>query len=159
MRRLKGALSMNVEDLTRFRTEVVNLYKKFEEDLVTVSRKFGFKVNMWYSPSKIPQPSFKAGRLTLDADKLYSEQNFKQLVSQHYPTWNTSSLQTNTKQDLGKRIMPVAEKSLSPDAIRKNVFFKHKKQDFPFNASIIDFKQNNGDLRLKHSKMGRRNSY
>ncbi len=150
---------MNVEDLTRFRMEVVGLYKKFEDDLVTVSRKFGFDVNMWYSPSAIPQPSFKAGRFTLDVDKLYSEQNFKELISQHYPPWNTSRLQTNAKQDLGDRIIPVAENSLIQDALKKNVFFRQKKQDFPFNTSIIDFKKNSGDLRLRHSKVGRGNTY
>lgn len=150
---------MNVEDLTRFRTEVVGLYKKFEDDLVTVSRKFGFEVNMWYSPSEIPQPSFKAGRFTLDVDKLYSEHNFKELISQHYPPWNTSRLHTNTKQNLGDRIIPVAEKSLTPDALKKNVCFRQKKRGFPFNASIIDFKQNSGDLRFRHSKVRRRNTY
>jgi hypothetical protein len=148
---VKSSPSLKVEALSRFRVEVIDLYRKFEEDLVTLSKKFGFEVNMWYSPSKIPQPNFKAGRLFLDVDKLYHEQDFKELISQHYPLWNATQSQKSTEMEKSN----VVDSLVKTDLLKKNIEFRQAGLDPGYNVNMLDFRQNNGDNRVKRSKTWR----
>ncbi len=153
IRRLKNTPPVDVENLTRFRSEVIGLYKKFENDLVSVSKKFGLEVNMWYSPSKIPQPNFKVGRMALDMDRLYNEQDFKELVSQNYPLWSLSHFQNNTEDE--KEQSKVLGKANDADLLKRNVAFRQQKLDLSNNTTLFDFRQSNADMRLKRLKSGR----
>jgi len=153
--RVKRAPSPDAEVLNRFRVEVMQLYKKFEEDLVIVSRKYGFEINMWYSPSKIPQPNFRAGSLLLDVDQLYHDQNFQELISQHYPLWNSHM---NAKNERGGGVSPTGADVATGDLLKKNIELRQERLDLSYKLGLLDFKQGSGDLRLKRSRPRREDS-
>ncbi|MEM2094197.1 MAG: hypothetical protein QXI32_02745, partial [Candidatus Bathyarchaeia archaeon] len=83
--------SLNVEVLARFRNDVLQLYNRFEQDLAALSLKYGFEINMWYSPSRIPQPNFKAGNILLDIDQIYDESEFKHIIGEQVPKVSTDN--------------------------------------------------------------------
>lgn len=147
---------MNVNDLTCFRTEVIELYKKFEDDLISVSRRFGFEINMWYSPSKIPQPNFKVGRIVVDMDKLYSNHDFKELINENYLLPTAKYVENENAREHPNPSETVLESFPDVDLLKKNIAFRQQRTAVPKNASF-DFKQNDSDMRIKHSKTGRRN--
>jgi hypothetical protein len=59
----------------------MKLYEEFESKLETLCQQYDAKINLWYSPSKIPQPKFKCGRVTIDADTLYDDEEFSRRFS------------------------------------------------------------------------------
>jgi hypothetical protein len=152
MRRVKQAPSPDAEVLAHFRAEVMELYRKFEEDLVTVTRKYGFEINMWYSPSRIPQPNFKAGRFLLDVDQLYHERDFNELISQHYPVWNTTHSPTDTEKERGNGA-PSTANAATVELLKKNIELRQGRPDLSYQLGLLGFKQSNGDLRVRRSKL------
>ena len=64
-----------------FRAKYMRLYDEFEDKLEGLCQEYGVKINCWYSPSKIPQPKFLFGKVALDADTLYNEEEFCLLFS------------------------------------------------------------------------------
>jgi len=155
MRRAKRVPYPDAEKLARFRVEVMELYRKFEEDLVRVSRKFGFEINMWYSPSRIPQPNFRAGRLFLDVDQLYHDQDFRELISQHYPVWNVTSSPMRDNKEMRNGTTPTNADAVNMDLVKKNVELREERPDLPFDLGHLDFRQDGGDLRVRRSKPNR----
>ena len=137
----------------------MELYKKFEEDLVAVSRKYGFEINMWYSPSKIPQPNFKAGRFLLDVDQLYHDQDFQDLINQHYPLWGALYSQTNIENEKGNKGGLSGANGQTTDLLKKNVEVRRERPDLAYNLSLLDFRKGDGDLRVRRSKSKRENSF
>jgi len=155
MRRVKRAPSPDAEVLARFRVAVMELYKKFEEDLVIVSRNYGFEINMWYSPSKIPQPNFRVGGLLLDVDQLYHDQDFQELISQHYPLLNSHM---NAKNERNSGASLTGADVATGDLLKKNIELRQERPDLSYRLGLLDFKQSSGDLRLKRSRQRRENS-
>ena len=143
MPRVKQAPSQGAEVLASFRTEVMEVYKRFEEDLVAVSKKYGFAINMWYSPSRIPQPNFKAGRLLLDVDQLYHEQDFKEFIVQHSPMWNSTTSASS-----------LTSTSVGADLFQKNVELR-RGADLSYSTAFFDFGQDDSDLRVRRSRTRR----
>lgn len=135
----------------------MGLYRKFEEDLVEVSRRYGFEINMWYSPSKIPQPNFKAGRLLLDIDQLYHDHDFQELVSQHYPLWN--AIYSNAEKEIGNKGASSGADEETTDLLKKNVELRQERRDLSYNLSLLDFRQDSGDLRLRRSRLNREDDF
>ncbi len=156
MHRLKNSSSLDINDLTRFRTEVIELYKKFEDDLTSIGRRFGFEINMWYSPSKIPQPNFRVGKIAVDMDKLYSNHDFKELINDNYLFPVGSYVEKNKIRDQ----ISAPNKALEPlsdvDLLKKKIAFRQQQSTISKNA-LFDFKQNDSDMRVRHPKTGRRN--
>jgi hypothetical protein len=114
---------------------LMSIYKRFEEDLVTVSRKYGFEINMWYSPSKIPQPNFKAGRLLLDMDEIYDQRSFSGMDIAGMPPGNSPRGRDATALD---RAMP-----------RKTVELRDTRPNLL--NGLLDFRHDVSDLRVKKS--------
>ena len=154
MHRLKNNPSLDVNDITRFRTEIIELYKKFEDDLISVGRRFGFEINMWYSPSKIPQPNFRVGRIAVDMDKLYSNHDFKELINDSYlfPVGNYAE-KSETKDQISPSITAL-EPFPDVDLLKKKVAFRP--QPAISKSALFDFKRNDSDMRIKRPKTGRR---
>ena len=69
------------ERLWIFRAELVKLYEEFEAKLETLGKEHGVEINLWYSPSKIPQPKFVFDGVAVNADTLYDEEEFSLLYS------------------------------------------------------------------------------
>lgn len=67
------------ERLWVFRAKLMRLYEEFEAKLEALCHQHGVKINLWYSPSRIPQPKFLIGRVEVDADTLYDEEEFSLL--------------------------------------------------------------------------------
>ncbi len=66
------------ERVDSFRGELAQLYKNFKSEIEILCKKYGAKINCWYSPSMIPQPKFVINGVTFDADDLYyAEEIFK----------------------------------------------------------------------------------
>ena len=156
MHRSRRNSTLNVNDLTCFRTEIIELYKKFEDDLTSVGRRFGFEINMWYSPSKIPQPNFKVGRIVVDMDKLYSNHDFKELINENYLSPTTKYVEKENAREHSDASETVLESFPNVDLLEKKIAIRQQRSTVPRNASF-DFKQNDSDMRVKHSKTGRRN--
>ncbi len=139
--------SLDVEALGRFRNDVLQLYMKFEEDLATISLKYGFEINMWYSPSKIPQPNFKAGNVLLDVDQLYDDGEFKQMVGHqfnHAPVNASPTLKSG--DEVGKLDGYLKQAHLSSKEVR---YKPGGLQTMLNGGGALDFKQGNMDLRRK----------
>ena len=64
-----------------FRAKLLQLYDEFECKLEALCHEYKVEINLWYSPSNIPQPKFQFGRVVLDADTLYNEDDFNLLFS------------------------------------------------------------------------------
>ena len=64
-----------------FRAKLMRLYEEFEAEVEALCREQGVEINFWYSPSRIPQPKFVFGRVTISADTLYDEGKFSLLFS------------------------------------------------------------------------------
>jgi len=158
MHRLRNNSSLNVDNLTRFRTEVIGLYKQFEEDLMSVGRRFGFEINMWYSPSKIPQPNFKVGRIFVDMDKLYSNHDFKELINENYLFSTVNYVEKNEANDDSNPSGTVLESFPNVDLLKKKIAFRQQKSGVSEKA-LFDFKQNDSDMRVKRLKTGKRNGH
>ena len=157
MRRVKQAPSPDAEALARFRTEVMEVYKRFEEDLAVVSKKYGFEINMWYSPSKIPQPNFKAGRLLLDVDQLYHDRDFQELISEHYPVLNGTRSPPMIDRGRENRAPLTRADMAATELLKKNVELRQSKPDLSYRLGVLDFKRS-GDLRLTRSRQRRKDS-
>ena len=71
----------NKERLWMFRAKLMRLYEEFETKLEELCQQNGVEINLWYSPSKIPQPKFFFGKVGLSADTLYDEDEFSLLFS------------------------------------------------------------------------------
>ena len=158
MHRLRNNSSLNVDNLTRFRTEVIELYKKFEDDLTSAGRRFGFEINMWYSPSKIPQPNFKVGRIFVDMDKLYSNHDFKELINENCLFSTVNYIEKNKASDNSNQSETVLESFPNVDLLEKKIAFRKQRSAVSENA-LFDFKQNDSDMRIKRLKTGRRNGH
>jgi hypothetical protein len=129
--------------LAKFRNELNCVYKRFEEDLVTVSRKYGFEINMWYSPSKIPQPNFKAGRLLLDMDEIYDQSGVSELAVAGISTGKSPPSREATAVD---RAVP-----------RKTVELRDTRPSLL--NGLLNFRHDVSDLRVKRSSPRRGTMY
>jgi len=69
------------EEISTFREEVVQLYRRFERDITTLCEKHDVEIDFWYSPSAIQQPRFIVDGFVLDADQLYDEEEFNLLAT------------------------------------------------------------------------------
>jgi hypothetical protein len=125
--------------LAKFRNELNCVYKRFEEDLVTVSRKYGFEINMWYSPSKIPQPNFKAGRLLLDMDEMYDQHGVSELAIAGISTGKSPPSREATAVDRGVPRKTVELRDTRPSLLN----------------GLLDFRHDVSDLRVKRSSQRR----
>ena len=146
---------MDIEALAQFRNDVLQLYMKFEEDLGTISLKYGFEINMWYSPSKIPQPNFKAGNVLLDVDQLYDDGEFKQIVSQQLSQGSSNSGSVLKSGDGFEKLDDYLKRAHVPT---KDVNYRPGGlQTLLDGGSTLDFKQ--GDMDLRRKRRGRNNRY
>lgn len=71
----------NKKRLWIFRAKLMKLYEQFEAKMEALCQQHGVEINLWYSPSKIPQPKFVFGRVGLSTDTLYDEEEFSLLFS------------------------------------------------------------------------------
>ena len=71
----------NKERLWIFRSKLVKLYDDFEAKLEDLCKEHKVEINLWYSPSKIPQPKFRFGSTVIDADMLYNDDEFSLIFS------------------------------------------------------------------------------
>ena len=69
------------ERLWVFRARLMRLYEEFEAKLEALCQQHGVEINFWYSPSRIPQPKFVFGKVAVDADTLYNEEEFSLLFT------------------------------------------------------------------------------
>ncbi len=146
--------TLDVEALARFRNDVLQLYMKFEEDLASISLKYGFEINMWYSPSKIPQPNFKAGNVLLDVDQLYDDGEFRQMVGNQFNHAPINANTTKSGEMVGK-LDSFLNQNLTP---RKEVRYKPGGlQTLLDGGGAFDFKQ--GDMDLRRKRRGRNSRY
>jgi len=150
LERLRRRKSLDIEALAHFRNDVLQLYTKFEQDLAAISLKYGFEINMWYSPSRIPQPNFKAGNVLLDVDQLYDDGEFKQIIgqqlSQNTATNGPVSKLGSTAEKLDGYIRPTSINA-------KDV--KHRPrglQTLLDGGTALDFRRGEMDLRRKRKK-------
>jgi len=74
----KGTLRRRAswDRISMFREEVVQLYRQFEKETMSLCKKYGVEINFWYNPSKIQQPRFIIDGIMLDADDLYDDERF-----------------------------------------------------------------------------------
>jgi len=128
---------------------------KFEQDLGALSLKYGFEINMWYSPSKIPQPNFKAGNVLLDVDQLYDDGEFKQMVGQQMtPGTAYAGLASKSPDGAGKLDGYVKQASIPA----KDVKYRPKGlQTLLDGGSALDFRR--GDMDLRRKRSGRADRY
>jgi hypothetical protein len=70
------------EKVHAFQESLLQLYQKFEADVVVLCKKQEVKISCWYSPSTIPQPKFIIDGVTLDADDLYNQKGPSKLIKQ-----------------------------------------------------------------------------
>jgi len=139
---------VDVETLARFRSEVLQLYRKFEEDLAALCQQYKFEINMWYSPSNIPQPNFRAGEVLFDVDQLYNSGEFKEIVGQYSSRGEVSDF----LKKLGEGHSPPISDGLGRDMSQgKDVRSRSQASRMPYDASILDFGQRNLDLRRRRS--------
>jgi hypothetical protein len=127
---------------------------RFEQDLGALSLKYGFEINMWYSPSKIPQPNFKAGNVLLDVDQLYDDGEFKQMVGQQV-TQGTPSTGSTSKPPNGIRELDGYFKQ-APVPPKDVKYRSRGLQTLLDGGSALDFKRGDMDLRRKRSGRGDR---
>jgi hypothetical protein len=138
--RIKKPPSPSAEVLAKFRNELMCIYERFEEDLITVTRKYGFEINMWYSPSKIPQPNFKAGRLLLDMDEIYDQRGFSEKGIESITRENSHRGRDGSANDATP---------FDRDAPRKTVELRDTRPSML--NGLLDFRHDVSDLRVKRS--------
>lgn len=85
------------EALWLFRAKLLKLYEEFEAKVETLCQQHDISINFWYSPSNIPQPKFRIGKVMLDADTLYSEDEFSLLFSPEVP-WSKKVIKRSPHQ-------------------------------------------------------------
>jgi hypothetical protein len=149
---LRRKQSLDIEALAHFRNDVLQLYMKFEQDLGALSLKYGFEINMWYSPSRIPQPNFKAGNVLLDVDQLYDDGEFKQMVGQQM-TPGTVYAGSVSKSSTGASKLDGYVKQAPIPA--KDVKYRPRGlQTLLDGGNALDFRRGEMDLRRKRSGRG-----
>jgi len=79
--RTRGKGVEDWEKTRDFREGLIQLYKRFKADVEALCKKYGVKINCWYSPSTIPQPKFIIDGVGFDADELYDEKLFDNLAN------------------------------------------------------------------------------
>jgi hypothetical protein len=134
---------MDVKTLAQFRLDVVNLYRKFEYELAALCQKYGFKVNMWYSPSKIPQPNIKVDGFLLDIDQLYDEDEFKQFVDRF--SENRANINIFPEK-LGSSSL---ENFTFDNELNKGINVRCNDLRKIYDGVVLDFKYVDGDFRRK----------
>ena len=78
-----------------FRSKLMRLYKELEDNLEVLCKDYKVEINCWYNPSTIPQPKFMFGKVVIDADTLYDEDEFNLLFS---PKGVLNNRQTSMKK-------------------------------------------------------------
>lgn len=91
----------NAERLWVFRANLMRLYEEFEAKLEALSQKHGVEINLWYSPSRIPQPKFLIGRIEVDADTIYDEDEFSLLFSPKISRGRRQKSMEKSKKKIG----------------------------------------------------------
>ena len=76
-RKRKNLRDIDLIRLMEFREKLLEVYKKFREDVEVLCKEYGARISFWYTPTRVPQPRFVIDGLHIDADELLDDASFE----------------------------------------------------------------------------------